>query len=451
VKLKAYLGVAVFFVTALPSQAEITGEPQRSPLARHFVCDKGYTLKQCDEELMVLKKALAKYPIPDLGEWTWVLVRSEYWKLSLTTQTLNPGIPALTDAAAKATFFDDALVTGASGRMSELMALWHMGRESLLDFAIRHELGHAFCNNANEMDAERVARLLEQKKPITCKAKVKASVYRAASEDGIVRSGMKSAPTPTVNPTMPFELVSGFLVVVDGQIGNVDGLKFILDTGATHSLIDRKVADRLHLKRRSGEVISFDHYIPVEWAIIPELRVGPLRTETLRVMVVKLAEYSDPAEHADGIIGLDLLSQSKKFTIDYEKRTVSLQLAEVGTTGRSSSPCFVIPLVVQGLQVNLAVDTGLQGIVLYKNRLRKGLPKMRIEGESTNVVMGRLRGTQVRLPGVRIVDAEVVSTAILIDGPDDKTLPGVDGYLGPATLQAKRIEFDFDAKVLRWQ
>jgi hypothetical protein len=43
-----------------------------------------------------------------------------------------------------------------------------------------------------------------------------------------------------------------------------------------------------------------------------------------------------------------------------------------------------------------------------------------------------------------------VSIAILIDGPDDKTLPGVDGYLGPATLQAKRIEFDFDAKVLRW-
>jgi Raf kinase inhibitor-like YbhB/YbcL family protein len=47
-----------------------------------------------------------------------------------------------------------------------------MGRESLLDFAIRHELGHAFCNDANEMVAERVARLLEQKKPISGKAKV---------------------------------------------------------------------------------------------------------------------------------------------------------------------------------------------------------------------------------------------------------------------------------------
>ena len=51
----------------------------------------------------------------------------------------------------------------------------------------------------------------------------------------------------STNLTMPFELVAGFLVVVDGQIGNLNGLKFILDTGATHSLIDQKVADRLQL------------------------------------------------------------------------------------------------------------------------------------------------------------------------------------------------------------
>jgi hypothetical protein len=49
-----------------------------------------------------------------------------------------------------------------------------MGRESLLDSAIRHELGHALCNNANEMNADRVATLLEQKKPILCEVKVTA-------------------------------------------------------------------------------------------------------------------------------------------------------------------------------------------------------------------------------------------------------------------------------------
>ena len=258
---------------------------------------------------------------------------------------------------------------------------------------------------------------------------------------------IKSIPSLVI----PFELVSGFLVVVDGQIGNLNGLKFILDTGATHSLIDRKVADRLRLQRHAGKVMNFDKYIPVEWSDIQDIRVGPMRVQAVRVMVVKLAEYSKLAENADGIIGLDLLSRSKKFIIDYDRSTVSLQLTEAGTPERSPSSCFVIPLVVQGIPIHLAVDTGLQGILLYGNRLRKRLPKLGNEGESTNAAMGRLRATQVRLPGVRIVDAEVVATVLLIDGPDEDALPGLDGYIGPASMQAKRIEFDFDARVLRWQ
>ena len=261
----------------------------------------------------------------------------------------------------------------------------------------------------------------------------------------------QDSSSPTESSTIPFDLVSSFLVVVDGQIGNLKGLRFILDTGATHSVLDRKVADRLGLQRHAGKVMNFDNYIPVEWSNIQDLRVGPMRVQALRVMVVKLAEYSKLAENADGIIGLDLLSRSKKFTIDYDRRTVSLQLTEAGTPERSPSKCFVIPVVVQGIPIHLVVDTGLQGILLYGNRLRKRLPKMRIDGKSTNVAMGRLRVKQVRLPGVRIAGAEVVTTVLLIDGPDEDVLPGVDGYLGPASLRAKRIEFDFDARVLRWQ
>jgi predicted aspartyl protease len=255
----------------------------------------------------------------------------------------------------------------------------------------------------------------------------------------------------TPRPEIPFDLVAGFLVVVDGQIGSLNGLKFILDTGATNSLIDRKVADRLRLQRYAGKVMNFDKYIPVEWSNIQDLRVGPMRVQDVQVMVIKLAEYSALAKEADGIIGLDLLRRSKKFTIDYDRRTVSLQLTEAGTPERFPSSCFVVPLVVQGIRIHLLVDTGFQGILLYRNHLRKLLPKMRTDGESTNVAMGRLRAKQVRLPGVRIVGAEVVTTVLLIDGPNEDEMPGLDGCIGPASLQAKRIEFDFDAMVLRWQ
>jgi hypothetical protein len=86
-------------------------------------------------------------------------VRSEDWRLILLARRLDSNIPTPTDPAARTTFFEEVLVAGASGRMSELMAVWHMGRESLLDSAIRHELGHALCNDASEMNADFVARV----------------------------------------------------------------------------------------------------------------------------------------------------------------------------------------------------------------------------------------------------------------------------------------------------
>jgi Aspartyl protease len=77
--------------------------------------------------------------------------------------------------------------------------------------------------------------------------------------------------------TIPFELMAGFLVVIEGQIGELDGLKFVLDTGATSSVIDRNVAARLRLKRRSGRIVNLDREVPIDWAEVAELQVGPMR------------------------------------------------------------------------------------------------------------------------------------------------------------------------------
>lgn len=162
--------VSPSLVAALSSQPRTAGEPYRSAPVQQFECNASFTLEQCRQEMLVLRKALANYRASDLGEWTWVLVRSEDWKLILLAHKVDPGIPALTVLGARTTFFEEALVAGPSGRVSELMDMWHLGRESLLDLAIRHELGHALCNDASERKADRVAKLLEQKRTISCGA-----------------------------------------------------------------------------------------------------------------------------------------------------------------------------------------------------------------------------------------------------------------------------------------
>src|SRR5579864_1909573 len=260
----------------------------------------------------------------------------------------------------------------------------------------------------------------------------------------------KDLDTSMIGPTIAFELRSDFLVVVNGEVEGLAGLKFIVDTGSTHTVIDRKIANKLRLPRHPGKVSTFDRDTPAEWADINDLRAGPIRASSASVMVMRLAEYSELAKNVDGIIGLDLLSRGKKLTIDYERRALSFELGKNGAGENLPAGAFAVPIVVQGLRMHLLVDTGCQGMLLYRNRLRNRLPSLSIVGESRTGVIGRLGATQVNLPGVKIGGPEKMATVLLIDGPKHGDLLGVDGYLGPASLHAKRIEFDFATRTLRW-
>lgn len=250
--------------------------------------------------------------------------------------------------------------------------------------------------------------------------------------------------------TIPFELLSDFLVVVDGQIGNLKSLKFILDTGATRSIIDRNLADRLRLQRHAGRIINFDRQIPIEWAGIPELRIGPVKARGVRAGVVKLGEYSGLAENVDGVIGLDVLSNTRKITIDYVKRSISLQFASEGIGKRTNVECLVIPFVVEGLAMHLVLDTGVQGVLLYRSRLAQRAPRICTQGEVRHGRMGQLRMTRVKLCDVEF-GQEAAGTVFLINGPPKGVPAVVDGYIGPAALKAKQIEFDFVTGFFRWR
>jgi hypothetical protein len=155
--------------SSLPSQTSNTVETSRLPHAQQFICTVGITLEKCQKDMSVLRRLLANYPASELGEWKWVLVPSDYWRLFLIGRGFNSSVPALTALDARTTFFEEALIAGPSGRISELTDIWHADRNGLLDLAIRHELGHALCSEENERQADRVARLLENKEPVSCK------------------------------------------------------------------------------------------------------------------------------------------------------------------------------------------------------------------------------------------------------------------------------------------
>src|SRR6185369_6627463 len=137
---------------------------------QHFFCNTGYALDACHSQIAMLKNVVARFPTKALGEWTWVLVRSQDWKGLSRTLGLNPDSPAFTCLETRTTFIEEALVIKVPWRASELIARWHMGITDLLNFAVEHEMGHALCHSWDEDKANHVAGILEQKRPLSCQS-----------------------------------------------------------------------------------------------------------------------------------------------------------------------------------------------------------------------------------------------------------------------------------------
>jgi len=160
---------------ALGGQTSGDSTTQQQALTQHFVCNVGYTPSECQVATTVLRKALARYPVDALGEWTWVLVRTEDWKRILSDRRFDLNHPAFSYLPERETFLDGALVVRASVRGAELAVLWHMPIENLLDLAIRHELAHALCNDPDETKANRAAIALKDGTPLSCQVIEQAS------------------------------------------------------------------------------------------------------------------------------------------------------------------------------------------------------------------------------------------------------------------------------------
>jgi predicted aspartyl protease len=239
--------------------------------------------------------------------------------------------------------------------------------------------------------------------------------------------------------------------VVDGRIGPLEHLKFILDTGASHTVVSRKIADQLALSREPGSVINFQRKLPMEWARFPEVQVGPVVATDARMMVADVNQYSEFMKGIDAVVGLDLLSRCQRVLIDYEAQLIVFE----ARNGASQVPLFqakgiLVTVMLQDQPVQLLVDTGFQEIALFEERLRPRMHGVDVQ-QLGHMRMGSLVGDAVRLPGLRLGSVASNSRVLLVRGVTQAVPSGLDGYLGPRALGAKRIELDFASMMLRWQ
>jgi Aspartyl protease len=268
-------------------------------------------------------------------------------------------------------------------------------------------------------------------------------------------AAVRGTKTQPASNEMPIEVYGGYLVVGRGSVNSADNLRFLLDTGASNSAIDRRVAERLGLRGQPAKVINFDKTVPLEWVEVQEMTFGPERITNARVMIEDLGYLRSSGVHVDGVIGLDQLRR-QSFLVDYAReRVVFGPTAAGGMRG--------VPMRVDGNSVQVAVeldarpvwmvaDSGARGIVLYEDTAKDLLANYHVEGRAGGMSLGGpLENRMAIMPRLRLGGQDLDREVVLISAPGAKRLSGVSGYLGLASLNAKQVAFDFETNQLLWR
>ena len=258
--------------------------------------------------------------------------------------------------------------------------------------------------------------------------------------------GQQPADVSPVNESheIPFQLHESYLIAVEGRIGNLDRLKCLIDTGASYSVVNKRIAQRLQLPREPGRIFKFERYTTVEWAVLPEVQIGPITVRDAKFIVDD--QSSVIPRDFDAIIGLDLLAKTSGFLIDYAAKMISFRNVSASQSNRLT--CLTAQMMLQGHPVNLVADTAMHGFLLYED-LRQRFPDLKFKMEKT-VSIGQLRAKQATVSGMRLGSRESEAIVYLIRRPSQGTPSDVDGYFGMDALNAKVVEFDFENRRLRW-
>jgi len=165
VLIAAQLRSACGQVTSQTATKSGTGNPLSG---QHFVCNVGYSRDLCHQQSVQLANLLLRYQHDLPEDWTWVLVRSQDWPALLRGLYLHPGSPAFSVLAKRQTFLNEVLIDGSPQDRAELLHTFHVPVDQMLDIAVSHELGHAFCMEGSEREADHFAEQLRKNHVAEC-------------------------------------------------------------------------------------------------------------------------------------------------------------------------------------------------------------------------------------------------------------------------------------------
>jgi predicted aspartyl protease len=273
----------------------------------------------------------------------------------------------------------------------------------------------------------------------------------------------QSDPAPVLGETkstsnyaveLPIQLYRDYLVVVEGKIGNLEKLSFLIDTGAAPSVIDQRIATALGLKRTAGKMDLASKTVQTELATLPFIEVGPARAEDLPVFVQDLSSIEKAlGRRIDAIVGLDILGKNS-FSIDYKTKRLrfgSVARSRSTVSFETGTPFVIVEVRLHDRSVRLLVDTGASALMLFQSRVKDPLFLLPGRTSKATNLGGDFHRRPVEIPGTRLgkEDFGPLTGFVVADHGDDGR--NFDGLLSVRGLHLEEIGFDFENHEISWK
>jgi len=268
-------------------------------------------------------------------------------------------------------------------------------------------------------------------------------------------------PTPCAKtngeaqPDVTLRILRNFLVIVEGQFGDSrERQNFILDTGTAPSIVNASLVKELALTPAPSTMSMIGKIVPAQWAVLPELDVGPIHATALQVQIQDLSAL----EHnlgmtLAGIVGMDVLGKSD-FRLDYDKKLLTF-----GATPEQGIPVSfdalrgiaVASVKVDGKPKRLLVDTGSDRIALLGVDFKgtEGLGLHRTSQQGSNLAHKSVPVQVFYAPDIVLGDQHFnVQKAYFISGSPE---PGFDGLLGVRALGFRALAYNREREAIYLQ
>src|SRR5215472_2650490 len=252
--------------------------------------------------------------------------------------------------------------------------------------------------------------------------------------------------------TVPFELHDGFLIVSKCSVGDLKNLTAVIDTGATETTLDLRIAKRLSLAMRAEDATVGIGNAVVQAVSIPSLEFGPLRSEGLAGIAADLTPLTyQMGIRPDVLIGMDLLRLGR-FVIDYWVKTITfgaIPLLKYSVKLVPGDHLATFDAAVDGENLRFQIDTGFNAILVYKGKLRAS-PLQEFDSHSAAFGL-RLRAQPAYVRELQIGNWKAKRLTAYVTDEAPSGNPGFDGLLGPSALGVHRLAFDFETHTVTWE